>query len=515
MNPISFHHLHPAFRSSIVKLLLCLCLPSVVHAQFVFVTNNNAITITSFNGTSPNVVIPATTNGFKVTKIANLAFGQVDTMTNVIIGTNLTTIGTNAFYQCHNLASATIPVSVTNIGDGPFYDCQKMTNIVAFTNAFYSATNGYLMNRAHTALIQVPGGMPGSFTIAAAVTSISLALIGNTLTNITVDPANTIYFGTNGVLFSKNKSQLIEYPGGLGGSYSVPTNVTLIVSASFEYAPAIAAVSIPTNVTSIGLFAFFDCTALTNITVATANQFYRSTNGVLLDRKKITLIQYPAGLAGDYVIPNTVSNVAIGAFGNAVHLTSVMIPDSVTNLDVQSFFGCQGLTGVLLGNNVKTIGVDAFFLCTSLSSIIFPNSVTNIGFNAFGGCFALSSVCFQGKPPTDGGSIFAFDNALTSILFVTGNPGWGATYDGITTAPCTTCTPSAPTGPILSITRTGTNVFLKWPSSFTGYNLEFTTNLAPLSPWKTNTPAAVIINSQFVASNSISGTTKKYYRLIQ
>lgn len=70
-----------------------------------------------------------------------------------------------------------------------------------------------------------------------------------------------------------------------------------------------------------------------------------------------------------------------------------------------------------------------------------------------------------------------------------------------------------PSPPLLTITPSGTNVILKWPTNATGFNLEFATNL--VSPvWKTNLPAPVVVSTNNAVTNGISGT-QKFYRLSQ
>ena len=90
------------------------------------------------------------------------------------------------------------------------------------------------------------------------------------------------------------------------GSYTVPSNVTNIVSAAFEYSTGVTNVTMGTNVRSIGLFAFYDCPNLAAISVNSTNAFYSSTNGILFDKNKTTLIQYPIPIGGSYLVPATV-----------------------------------------------------------------------------------------------------------------------------------------------------------------------------------------------------------------
>jgi BspA type Leucine rich repeat region (6 copies) len=492
--------------------VLLLALPAVVQAQFNFTTNNGALTITQYNGSDCDVAIPNTTNGLPVTTIGSDAFFQSENLTSVEIGTNVTTIADNAFFQCFTLTSVSIPASVTNIGQGPFFDCQSLTAMaVSAANTHYTNVNGLLFNKAQTSLIQYPGGIGGSYTLPAAVTNVGEAFIGNTLTTISNNSANLFYSTTNGVLFNKNKTQIISYPGALGGSYTNPSTVTIIVGGAFEYSTSVASITIGSTVTNIGDVAFYDCASLTAITVNPANLFYSSTNGVLFDKKKTQLIQYPIAIGGSYTIPATVTDLAEGAFGDALNLTDVVIPNSVTNIGFETFYNCPSLSNVTIGSHLVSIAAEAFFLDPSLTDIVIPASVTSIGAEAFGGCEDLSGVCFEGKPPTDGGSIFLFDDALTTILFISGTAGWGSTYDGITTAPCSTCGGSVPQ---LAIIALGANVILAWSADFSGFILQSATNLVPPVIWGTVSPVPVIINNLDIVTNAISGT-RKFYRLSQ
>jgi hypothetical protein len=60
---------------------------------------------------------------------------------------------------------------------------------------------------------------------------------------------------------------LIQFPGGLGGSYTIPNSVTSIAVEAFYYCTNLASVTIPNSVTSIGNFAFEDCHRLTSVTI--------------------------------------------------------------------------------------------------------------------------------------------------------------------------------------------------------------------------------------------------------
>jgi hypothetical protein len=82
-----------------------------------------------------------------------------------------------------------------------------------------------------------------------------------------VDTNNPKYTSVAGVLFNKNQTILMQYPGGKSGSYSVPMSVTNIDLWAFGGCAGLTDISIPNSVTTIGFSAFDSCTGLTNITV--------------------------------------------------------------------------------------------------------------------------------------------------------------------------------------------------------------------------------------------------------
>jgi hypothetical protein len=75
----------------------------------------------------------------------------------------------------------------------------------------------------------------------------------------------------------------------------------------------------------------------------------------------------------------------------------------------------------------------------------------------------------------------------------------------------TIVTTAASAAPVLAIIKSGTNVLLEWPTNAAGYTLEFASNLTS-SAWSTNLPAPVVVNTNKVVTNGISGT-QKFYRL--
>ena len=200
-------------------------------------------------------------------------------------------------------------------------------------------------------------------------------------------------------------------------SIIIPNSVTTIGNSAFANTN-LTSVTVSSSVTTIGAFAFSNC-SLMSINVDDNNLYFTSENGVLFDKQKATIMQYPAGKSDTtYIIPNTVTTIGHGAFSRS-SLTSIIIPNSVTTIGNSAFWSCSNLTAIIIPNSVVTIGNSTFQDCTNLTSVIIGNSVTVIGERAFIGT-ALTSVVIPNSVTTIGNFAFQGCSNLTSVIIGNG-----------------------------------------------------------------------------------------------
>ena len=311
-----------------------------------------------------------------VTSIGEWAFFGCSSLTSVAIPDSVTCIGNCAFWKCSSLASVTIPDSVTSIGENAFCDCTSLTSVTipdSVTSICDYAFNGCTSLISVTipdsvtsigefafryckslTSVAIPNSVTSigerafsectsltSVTIPDSVTSIGVGAFASctSLTGIWVAEGNSHYSSdASGVLFSKDKTTLVQCPGTL------------------------AACMIPDSVTSIVGYAFAGCTSLTNVT-----------------------------------IPDSVTRIDDSAFSHCRSLTSVTIPDSVTRIGGWAFESCTSLTSVTIPDSVTRIGSYAFSGCSSLTSVTIPDSVTSINWYAFYNCKSLTDVYYAGS----------------------------------------------------------------------------------------------------------------------
>ncbi len=334
-----------------------------------------------------------------VTSIESYAFRGCTSLASVVIPDSVESIGEYAFGGCTSLASVTIPDSVESIGYGAFRGCTSLASVVIpgsvksiGSYAFYGCTS------------------LASVTIPGSVTSIGSSAFYEctSLTAIEVGGGNTAYSSENGVLFDKAKTQLIQYPAGkTDSSYTVPGSVTSIGYGAFEGCTSLASVTIPDSVESIGYSAFERCTSLTAIEVGGGNTAYSSENGVLFDKAKTQLIQYPAGKTdSSYTVPGSVKSIEDAAFISANNLESIIVGEN--NPSYSSSSGClydkTGETLVVCPAGLKsaTVGKDTTWVVTgafsgkNLSEVVFSaGATTTVELGGFYDCTGLSKIVIE------------------------------------------------------------------------------------------------------------------------
>ena len=165
----------------------------------------------------------------------------------------------------------------------------------------------------------------------------------------------------------------------------VEYSVTSIGEYAFDGCSGLTSVTIPQSVINIEDGPFIACINLKTINVDADNPNYCSMDGVLFNKDKTQLIQYPGGKQGAYSIPNSVTSINDFSFPYSV-LTSIDIPNSVTSIGESTFYGCKNLTSVTIPNSVTSIGDNAFTACINLTSVVIGNGVKEIREGTFMYC---------------------------------------------------------------------------------------------------------------------------------
>lgn len=389
--------------------------------------SDNTVTITKYKGSEQDLIIPGHINGLTVTHLGDSSFALNDYLVHVTIPDTVTSMGSWAFEFCENLTGVTVSQRMTNIGMRAFYSCGSLTDI----NIPDSVT------KIESWAFEFCNSLE-TVSISKNVDSIANNAFYRcfSLKNIHVEAGNSRYMSLNGVLFNKDKTDLIGFPSGRTGVYTIPDGVTSLGSYTFTHCKNLKGVVIPESVNFIGHEVFSDCDSLTSITIPEnviyigkealvecdklteinvdeKNSVYSSENGVLFNKNKTTLICCPGGKPGSYTIPDTVTALEDYAFYGCKGLTDVVMSDSITEMGSVPFNYCENLVSVRLSGSIKEIVRMCFYDCRSLRSIDIPDGVVSIEDSAFGFCSGLTSAVIPDSVTSIGRDAFSGCRSLT------------------------------------------------------------------------------------------------------
>ncbi len=316
--------------------------------------------LTGYTGESTNISIPndvsviadgafsgsdiqSASIPYSVTSIGKEAFKSTHNLGQVRFesGSKLTGIGDRAFFGTQGLAEIELPEGVTSIGDGAF----SGTNVaeVVLPDSLVNLGTGVFANMKQLNTVTVGRQVPAG--------ALAEAFVGDgSLLEFKADDSVANYSVADGVLFNKDKTQLVAFPAAkktAGGVYTVPETVKDIAASAFSGAQ-VSKANMPKGLVSIGKNGF-------------------------------------AGAA----------------------LTSVVLPDGFEAMGEQAFMGCSSLTYVNIGGAVE-VPQRAFSKCVSLSTVNLRsdlNRLTKIGALAFSDEESSSS---------SGGGDYGYDAATAS-----------------------------------------------------------------------------------------------------
>ena len=432
--------------------------PVSAETDFTTTTNNGAVTITGYIGTSPVVTIPSTIGGLPVTAIGGSAFSGKANITSVMIPEGVTAISGYAFYECSALNLVSLPSSLATIGGSAFESCTSLSNIALPAN-LTSLGSVAFKDCARLTSIVIPSGITAlnGFTFNGC-TRLTSVVLPKSLTAI----ADYDFAGCS------------RLPGLI-----LPSNLISIGNYAFSGCASLAGIVPPAGLVSVGSSAFAGCTSITSIAFANglislgdyAFSGCTALSSASLSSTLVTLGDYAfRGCTSltSAALPASLTNFGSNAFSGCSSLASFTLQSGVNYIPSGAFNNCKNLGNVTLPASIDTIQSGAFSGCSSLTTIIIPAKVDTLGDSAFSNCPALTGAYFLGNAPSLklGTGIFTGDNS-TTVYYINGTTGWTGTFAGRPTSPINAGVPSAPSNVVA--TAGNAQAMLSWsPPTLTG-----------------------------------------------
>ena len=404
--------------------------------------------ITEYRGSDTDVIIPSEIDGYKVVAIDELYYSE----------------------NTDKIKSFTIPEGVSYIKDYVFKNYDNLENIfVNAQNEDYCDIDGVLFSlnyetKTPYSLIfypraksnttyQIPEGI-NNLEFAAFYKCSNLINLNvpksiesfpvvdfwhykcweySNIENINVSSENETFSSVDGVLFNKDKTELILYPAGKRqANYSIPETVNEISEGAFYTANNLKSIEIPDSVVSISEEAFDYAENLSDIKISDSvsaigddafdntSWYDNQEDGVIYINK--CLYEYK-GLMPENTsisIKDGTRSICDNAFSYCSNLINVEFPNSVTYIGEKAFYDCDSLIDVKLSENITYLGHNAFNACENLKSINIPEHLTKTGWSVFENCTNLETVYFNAIASNDDEDVyfnFSFENSVKTVIY--------------------------------------------------------------------------------------------------
>lgn len=319
----------------------------------------------TFTGSELN--IPSEHDGKPVTSILSLAFTNNTGITSICIPDTITTIEENSFDHYCELS-------------GIYYegDIASWCSIRGLENLplFQTFRNLYFKGKE----------LKGTLTIPQEVSVINAAAFAacDGITELVIAEGVT-EIGFGAFLGCKEITDI-----------TISNSVAKISTLAFTSCFALKNLTIGSGIKTIEESAFTSCFNLTNVYYVGDLASWCKIDGLANITTTANIYIDGKEIAGDLIIPDTVTEIKEGAFYFRTKITSVTIPESVTTIGDRAFYYCVRLSTVTMGNGVTSIGSNAFYQCVRLTNVAIGNNVTKIGGSAFMGCGKLASIKYSG-----------------------------------------------------------------------------------------------------------------------
>lgn len=365
-------------------------------------------------------------------EVGNYAFMNCKDLVTVTLqdGSRLAKLGDFAFQGCEDLESFTFVTSMSSVGASAFAGCTSLENVTfAASERTLSFGENAFMNCTALTTVNLPANVdkiPGVFAGCSSLEAVNVDKDSQYLTSV------------EGVVYDRAMTQIVFFPQGKTGDFTLPTTVTTINNGVFQNV-TLGTLTIGNGVTVIGDDAFnsakIDAIVFTGEATGTlaigANAFRNAKLGAFeLPAHTVSIgnSAFYETSAESLVLNNGLVSLGDYAFwGSAVSIT---VPASVKTIGEYCFGGYRDydydigayvnayatVTFTTENSQLETIGNYAFYQNRNVYDVVIPASVKTLGHHAFYDCYNLSSVTFDGVSSLETIGAYAFaENDIEEI----------------------------------------------------------------------------------------------------
>lgn len=326
-------------------------------------------------------------------------FENCELLNNLRLSDKLTELGTACFKGCTSLETLTMPASLKKIGNNVFVGCASLKSFEIPNNVIMGG--GYNFDGCKSLeYIKINNGVHSSLgtysfkdcdklktiVLSDDELSDSAAAVLKNVTVITLTDNNERYCIENGVLYSKDKKELVLVSNKVNGEFIIPDTVEKIGNMCFSMCVRLSSVVFGKNVEYIGKKAFSTCISLSKLEFSGSK--LKICSGAFENCKKLKSVIISCDKfeiqTDSFTGSSTINNIDISVNGEL-------------NIPENSFAKFNAITAVKLKGNSVKIGASAFSHCKKIGAVTIDTVDLDVGNKAFYLCKALNDLCLSAK----------------------------------------------------------------------------------------------------------------------
>lgn len=340
----------------------------------------------------------------KVTSVGRMAFYACSDLASVRFANAKTRLETGVFRRCTSLRKAVLPKSIKNVPESAFQGCSELSRVSLPKTVSIIKKRAF----ANCDSLKVLKLNAKAYAIG------DQAFAGSGLRKIKMN-SNMQFIG-NGAFQGTNIRNI-----------TLKSKITFIGNRVFANCEKLKRINIPSSVKGINPGAFNNCISLQKINVAAGNADYCSVAGVLYNKSKTKLIQYPLHKTSkSFRTPRGLKRIRSNAFSGNPYLRSATI--SADSIGKYAFSDMRNLRSVTVLSGTKKMERGVFSENKNLARIALPDSVSSIGSRAFANT-KVRTVHIPSRLVFLSGNAFENCNKLTA--FTGGKGGKYRVRDGV------------------------------------------------------------------------------------
>lgn len=421
---------------------------------YLYTIDGDNLSITGYQGTGNELIIPDTIDGYNVVDIKDYAFAEHSELTSIILPESIISIGRFVF-EGTSISTIKIPKNVNTCSSESLNGMSNLKEVI-FEDGIKRIPDNICAYHSRITKVVIPssvieigdcafvGCSIETIELPKKLTKIGMAAFGDCkkLNNIELpEELVEIEIGAFEECVELNNIELPKKLTKIGSeafkgcvklnNINLSENIVSIGSLAFYNCKEITAITLPNSLTSIG-YSVFDGTGITSIAIPNSLKECKSYRhdytykGPLSGARKLTEVIFEEGIEEIFSymcadnkniktveLPRSLKSIGKFAFFGC-GLESVDLPDSITSIDHFAFFGCE-FKSFVLPKNIEYIG-GCVIGHTDIRSIIIPKSVKRCGQYAGYSTITLSFV-YGGGPLALAGSLkeVIFEDGITKI----------------------------------------------------------------------------------------------------